>query len=109
MGEYNQEVKKPEPIIEKIPEKLLNPILDATNEASKLRNRFFGLSLRLAQFQKDTQVTLEKLENTERGIQEKIRHSFDKMKLGKNRKDVQWRFDGKDSFIGTVRPEPKKV
>ncbi|KKL19760.1 hypothetical protein LCGC14_2462210, partial [marine sediment metagenome] len=44
----------------------------------------------------------------EKAVGQKMQYAFDKMKLAK-RKNVSWGFNGKDTFVGTPRPEPKKV
>lgn len=105
--ERPEEKKKVESIVEKIPDKLLNPITEAQKAKGKLAQQFFQISLQLASLQKESQETNAKFVNTGTSLGNKIKRAFDKMKLGK-RKEIRWQgYDGKDSFIGIPRPTPK--
>ncbi len=93
-------------IVEKIPNKLLNPIIEAITRKNRLSQEFFQISIQLANMQRKYQDVFDKLANNGVSISNKINRAFEKMKLGK-RKNIQWRFDGKSAFIGIERPKPK--
>ncbi len=105
--ERPEETKKVEQIVEKIPDKLLNPITEAQKVKGKLTQEFFQVSIQLASLQKKSQETLEKMQSNGESIGNKIKRAFDKLKLGK-KKDMRWSYNGKDAFIGIPRPTPKK-
>jgi len=104
--ETPEEVKKVEQIVEKIPDKLLNPINDAQKVKGQLTQQFFQIALQRANIENKYQETFGKLASTGTSIGNKIKHAFDKMKLGK-KKTYRWQYDGKGSFIGVPAPEPK--
>ncbi len=100
------EEKKNNQVVEKIPEKLLNPITEAQKVKSKLTQEFFQISIQLASLQKKSQDVLGKMQSNGESMGNKIKRAFDKMKLGK-KKDVRWQYDaGKGAFVGNSRPTP---
>ena len=102
------EEKKVEQIVEKIPDKLLNPIMDAEKVKRQLTQQFLQISFQLASIEKKKQDLFDKLQNNGTSIGNKIQRAFDKMKLNK-RKEIRWQFNIKESaFTGVERPTPKK-
>jgi hypothetical protein len=104
--EKPEEKKKVEQIVEKIPDKLLSPISEAQKKKGHEAQQFFQIALQRANIENKYQEVFAKLNNTGTSIGNKIKHAFDKMKLGK-KKNIRWSYDGKDSFIGIPRPESK--
>lgn len=102
------EEKKVEQIVKKIPDKLLNPIVDAEKAKRQLTHQFLQISFQLAGMEKKNREIFDKLQTTGTSIGNKIQRAFDKMKLNK-KKDIKWQFDIRQgAFVGTVRPTPKK-
>ncbi len=94
------------PVVEKIPEKLLIAINEVVNKKRTLLNQFLQVSFRVVNAQKQQKDMSDKLNNNAQSIGQKIQYAFKKMKLGK-RKQYQWKYDGKDAFIGQLIPKPK--
>lgn len=102
------EEKKVEQIVEKIPEKLLSPIVEAEKGKRQATQQFLQISFQLAGMEKKSQEIYGKLQTLGISIGNKIQRAFDKMKLNK-RKDVRWTYDvTQGAFVGTVRPTPTK-
>lgn len=101
------EEKKIETINEAIPKKLLNPILDAEKNSRKLNRELHNLTIQILALRNRQEKTFKSLQTAGTSIRSKIERAFKKMKLGK-KKQYNWRFDGKESFIGINRPEPTK-
>ena len=98
---------RPRVITEKIPDNLIKDITEKIKKKSGLFQRFFQIALQVANAQKAQQDTLAKMGNQEQVISSAINHAYRKMKLGK-KKGYQFRFDGKENFIGVMNPKPKK-
>lgn len=95
-------------ITEKIPDNLIKDIKEKLKKKSGLLQSFLQMALRIGNAQKEQSITLDKMKNQEQVINSAINHAHRKMKLGK-KKEYQWRFDGKENFIGIYNPpKPKK-
>lgn len=101
------ENNKPEQIVEKIPENLLNPILDCRNKDVKLNQELYRTSIQVIALQKKQVELYDKITNNQKSQKNKIDRAYKKMKLDK-KKNVNWGFNQKDSFVGIVKPEKKK-
>ena len=102
--------KKPKeeikPVIEKIPGHLFKAIDEVMQKKRIFLNQFLQVSFQVVNTQKQQKDIADKLNNNEQSIGQKIQYAFKKMKLGK-RKEYQWKFDGKGSFVGMLIPKPK--
>lgn len=101
------EEKKNDQVVEKIPDNLLNPIIETQKIKGQLHQQFHQISINSTSLQQKSLDTLAKMQSNEQAIGNKIKRAFDKMKLGK-KKSYTWRYDGKGNFVGVPRPEPKK-
>ena len=79
------EEKKNAQVVEKIPDKLLNPITEAQKVKGQLTQQFFKIALQRANIENKYQETFGKLATTTTSIGNKIKHAFDKMKLESGR------------------------
>ena len=99
---------KPRVITEKIPEDLVKDIKEKVGKKNTLLQGFLRISLQIAGANAQQAQILEKMKNQEQVISSAINHAFRKMKL-KGKKEYQFRFDGKENFIGVFNPsKPKK-
>jgi len=95
-------------ITEKIPENLAKDLKTKRDKKNTLLQGFLRLSLQIANAEAQQVQMLEKIKNQEQVIGSAIEHSFKKMKLRKQ-SEYQFRFDGKENFIGIYNPpKPKK-
>lgn len=91
-----------------LPEKHKKIIEDKQTKKRTLAQQFYKISLNLVKGQKAVQDIVTQMENLDKSIGDRIQDGFKKLRLGK-KKDRQWRFDGKGSFIGVYNPpKPKK-
>ena len=95
-------------VTEKIPEKFVKRIQDGVKKKQKLTRDFLQISVNIVNFQRAQQELIDRLKSNDDNITETIKRAGQKMKLGK-RKEYNWRYDGRDSFIGVYNPpKPKK-
>lgn len=97
-------------ITEKIPEKFLADMTKNAGDKQKLSYQLLQMTINILNAQEEQKNILVKMKASDEGYKKQVQYAFDKMRLAKN-KDYQWRYDGKDSFIGTLvekRPEVKK-
>lgn len=99
---------KPRVITEKIPENLVKDIKEKVGKKNGLLQNFLRVSLQIAGANAQQVQLLEKMKNQEQVISSAINHAFSKMKL-KKKTEYQFRFSGKDEFIGVFNPIKKKV
>jgi len=99
---------KPRVITEKIPEDLVKDIKEKIGKKNGLLQNFLRISLQIANANTQQAQLLEKMKNQEDVIGSAINHAFRKMKL-KKKAEYQFRFDGKENFVGVYNPpRPKK-
>jgi len=99
---------KPRVITEKIPEDLVKDIKEKVGKKNTLLQGFLRISLQIAGANAQQAQLLEKIKNQEDVIGSAINHAFRKMKL-KKKAEYQFRFKGKENFIGVFNPsKPKK-
>ena len=89
---------------EVIAETYLKAINEAKEKKNTLLQEFVNTSLQRASLVKREQEILEKLNNNVKSIQNSIEYAYKKMKLNK-KTEYSWMFDGKDKFIGTLKPK----
>lgn len=95
-------------ITEKIPEKFAKKIAEKLALKNKRLQSFVQISFQLAKAQAMQQELLKDLKSVGESISGAINDSFKRLKLAK-RKDYNWRFDGKENFVGVYNPpKPKK-
>ena len=90
-----------------LPEKQKTVIEAKREERNKLAQRFYQISLNVTKGQRVLNEISKRMEDIDISINDRIKEGFKKLKLDKQ-KERQWRFDGKDSFIGIYNPPPKK-
>ncbi len=95
-------------ITEKIPEDLVKDIKEKMKKKNGLLQNFLRVALSIANANTQQALLLEKMKSQEDVIGSAINHAFRKMKLKKN-PEYQFRFDGRDSFIGVYNPPKPKV
>ena len=96
-------------VTEKISDKFVKKIHETIRKKQKLTNQFLQLSIKVVQAEKAQQELLETLRATSNDTITVLQRASQKMKLQK-RKDYNWRFDGRDSFVGVYNPpKPKSV
>jgi len=99
---------KPRVITEKIPEKLAKKITEKLQLKGKRIQQFLQLSVSIAKAQQKQQEFLGLFKSVEDSISDNLQRAFKKLGL-KKKTDYQFRFDGRDSFIGVYNPpKPKK-
>ena len=99
---------RPRVITEKIPDNLIKDITEKIKKKSGLLHGFVQMALQIANSQEAQRDTLNKMKNQEQVINSAINYAYRKMKLGK-KKGYQFRFDGRENFIGVYNPSnPKK-
>jgi len=98
---------KPRVITEKIPENLVKDIKEKVGKKNGLLQNFLRVSLQIAGANAQQVQLLEKMKNQEQVISSAINHAFSKMKL-KKKTEYQFRFSGKDEFIGVYNPPKAK-
>ncbi len=94
-------------ITEKIPEDLVKDIKEKMKKKNGLLQNFLRVALSIANANTQQALLLEKMKSQEDVIGSAINHAFRKMKLKKN-PEYQFRFDGRENFIGVMNPKPKK-
>lgn len=102
-----EQPEKPKPVVEKIPEGILKVITDLKTKKGQLINQFLNLSFQLGELTDKVNETRNKVKSTNEQIGQKVKYAFDKLKL-KKRKNYRWSYNGGDSFLGNLIPEPKK-
>jgi hypothetical protein len=102
--EMKKEVKQ---VVEKIPEKLLGDITDKQKKRGQLLNQMLQTSVQVIAGQERQQEILKKMKNNDQSLGDRIKNAYNKMKL-KRKAQYNWRYNGKDSFVGTEIP-PKRV
>lgn len=96
-------------ITEKIPEKFAKKITEKLQLKGKRIQQFFQLSLTVAKAQQKQQETLQLFKSVEDSIADTLKRAFKKLGLTKKQKEgYNFRFDGKDSFIGVYNPPRPK-
>ena len=110
MVEENKVEKKeqPKPIEVKIPDDIVKIINELKNKKAQLINQFLNISFQLAEMQDAQKTTKDKVKSTDDQIRQKIQYSFDKLKL-KKRTQYRWSYNGSDTFVGHLVPEPPKT
>ncbi len=103
------EKKAVERIVEKVPERLVTSIVETIAKTTKLNQVFSAVSDQLAIIQKRFTESYDNKINSQKRIGNVIHKAYNKMKLGK-RKNISWIYSIKEkAFIGTLKPEPKKI
>ena len=101
----NQE--KPATITERMPEKIARKVREKLQLRQQRNNRFFQISMAIANAQIQQQKLIGEIKSAGDSANEGIKRAFKKLGL-KNKKDYQWRFDGRDGFTGTlIKPKPE--
>jgi len=90
-----------------LPEKQKTVIEAKREERNKLAQRFYQISINVTKGQRMLNEISIRMEEIDTLIGDRIKEGFKKLKLDKQ-KERQWRFDGRDSFIGIYNPPPKK-
>ena len=99
---------KPRVVTETIPEEYVKMLDEKKKERQGLLNQMLQVSFSIAQAQKAQQNLLEKIGNLDQSLKSKLEWVLQKMKLNRA-KDRNWRYDGKNGFIGIYNPpKPKK-
>jgi len=109
MSRPNNEKQKPNTVKEQIPEKQLRDVKKRLDKKQQLLQEFLQLSITATKIRQKIDDIYERINDNGQKIRTSIQHAYKKMKLGK-KKNYQWRFDGRDSFIGIEMPleKPKK-
>lgn len=95
-------------ITEKIPEHLIEDIRKKSQKKGKMLETFLSLSLRVVGGQAQQALLLEKMKNQEGVVNSAVNYAYRKMRL-KNKPEYDFRFDGKENFVGMyIPPKPKK-
>ena len=102
-----EQPEKPKPVIEKIPDDILKVINDLKNKKNQLINQFLQLSFQVDELVDRKNETRNKVKSTNEQISQKVKYAFDKLRL-KKRKNYRWSYNGGDSFVGNLIPEPPK-
>ena len=96
-------------ITEKIPDKYIKKIQEGIKKRQKLNQDFFQLSVNIVKAQKAQRELVDRLKANDDSVSDTLKRAGQKTKLQKN-KEYNWRFDGRDSFIGVYNPpKPKKT
>ena len=95
-------------VTEKLPEKFAKKIAEKLVLKKKRLQAFVQVSLQIANANEKQQEILRDLKSAGASISSVIQDSFKRLKLNK-RPEYNWRFDGKENFIGVYNPpKPKK-
>ncbi len=104
----NQTVNGKKRVVTKeFPEKLKKKMEEKMKLKQKRLKEFVGYSFNIAQAQAKQQEILKTLASVEESVKDTMKRAFKKLRLA-NEKDYNWRFDGRNSFIGVYNiPKPK--
>ena len=86
-----------------LPEKQQKIIAEKKQKKQALIRKYLQVSFNVTRGQKDMQKIFDEISEIEQSIGSRIQDGFKKLKLQK-KKDRQWRYDGRDSFIGVLNP-----
>jgi len=94
-------------VTEKIPDKFVEKIQGGIKKKQQLTNQFLQLSVNIVNAQKAQRELIDRLKSNDDSISDTLKRAGQKMKLAK-RTEYNWRFDGRDSFIGVYNPPKPK-
>ena len=96
-------------ISEKMPEDIVKVMAEIKVAKMDLAQDFLRSAYKLESVKKRVADVYSRIEEKEKQVSQKIKYAFDKLKL-KKKTEYSWRFDGKDTFIGTkVEKKEEKV
>ena len=99
------ENKTPVTKVEKIPEKIVEKLGTIKKDIEEINSEFFNLANQLVGIQDRLQTLKRRREEKGENYSSTLNFAAGKLKL-KKRTDYNWRFDGKDSFIGVSYTTP---
>ncbi len=95
-------------VTEKMPDKFIKKIQDGIKKKQQLTGQFLQLSVNIVKAQKAQRELIDRLTANGDSIKDTLSRASQKLRLQK-RKEYNWRFDGRDSFVGVYNPsKPKK-
>lgn len=92
----------------KMPEKIYKKLIETRKESSTRNQRFFMLSRKLVQIQRETNKVEELMTSSAKNIDEIMKQTVRKLKIDKQ-KNYNWMYDGKDGFVGTLIEKKEEV
>lgn len=98
---------KKEPLRVKLPEGVVKSLNELAQKKQALANVFFRTSFKLVNLQKAQEELVNKMKDNDKAADRQISHAYKKLKLNK-KKNYNWSFDSKDSFVGIEKPAPKE-
>ncbi len=103
MDEQNKvnegEVKKV--MTEKIPEKMLGDMNKHAKEKQQCSYQLLQITINILNAQEQQKDILTRMKRADDDYKKQVQYAFNKMRLNRD-KNYQWRFDGRDSFTGTL-------
>lgn len=94
-------------VTEKLPDKLLKKFQDGIKKKQKLSQDFFQLSVDIVNAEKAQRELVDRLKANNDSLKDIVTRAGQKLRLQK-RKEYNWRFDRRDSFIGVYNPPKPK-
>ena len=95
-------------IEEKIPKDIAEDVAKLFKQKNEMYQNFLQTSVHVVKAQTQQKELLDKIDSMDLQLRNKIDLAYKKMKLNQ-RKNVQWRFNGVDGFIGMERPPQRPV
>ena len=99
------EIKEKETqLIEKIPEKIVKGMDETKNKKNKALNTFLNLSIQVVSLQIKQKELLDKVKSLDESLNSQFQNAVNKLRL-KKKTNYNWTFNGKDTFIGTLKSD----
>lgn len=90
-----------------MPEKQKKAIEKKQEDKKKIAQKFYQIARNVAKAQRVLSELDKQMEDIDQSISDRIKEAYKKLRLNKQN-DRQWRYDGRNSFIGVYNPPPKK-
>ncbi len=100
--------KKVEPVVKRLPEDTVKKLEEYGKKRQELTRQLLNLSIQEISVHKAKEQTLDTINNSEKGFQKTLQQAFKKLKLHK-KPGYEWRFNGKDEFLGYPKPPKAKA
>jgi predicted nucleotide-binding protein (sugar kinase/HSP70/actin superfamily) len=97
----------PKPVVEKIPDKILEKIKKLREDKAKYLNEMLKISVQSTQLRNRQDELVKLLGSNQDSTVDSINRAFKKLRL-EQKKEYRWRYNGVDSFIGFKAPEKKQ-
>lgn len=97
--EVQNKVEVEKPVLERIPDKILEKINKLRQDKQKYLQTMLNVSIQLTQLRDQQSIILKGMNSNMAAMQDILKDAHKKLRLAK-KTDYQWRFDGKESFIG---------